>query len=398
MKIQQIRTFLWYTSNLINKVLPGIDLQMDVKPKAYFVQAVWGSHPKKVLVSYLSEPFRKGVSSKHTNLQECHTAALIFNELGYQIDVIDYYAQHKVDFSKYDIIYGFGDPYENSFYDKGFKGKRILYSPGCNTVYSNIVSAAAVKKLYPQLGYYPVYLSRCTNNAWPYQKYLSDGIITLGNDFVSQTYLNDNPTLNVYSLPAFFTKSFTPLNRDYSKIKCNFLWFGSQGSVHKGLDVALNLIAQNPETTLYICGYQEKNEPELSSLFTALFNQGRAVNCGFMDINSEPFVQLLNKCGAALFPSVSEGGSPALLTLMGNAGLIPITTFASGIDFDGMGFVATSNEPVEIQKAFNAYMQTPDEILEEQSIQICNRVSASYTLESYRSNLAAIIQKLLNKK
>jgi hypothetical protein len=54
---------------------------------------------------------------------ECYTAAEIFNELDYVVDVINFESNKKIDYKKYDVIYGMGKALENSFYfnDKPLK-------------------------------------------------------------------------------------------------------------------------------------------------------------------------------------------------------------------------------------------------------------------------------------
>ena len=67
---------------------------------------------KKVLISYIVNPFVFGISYKHSNELECYTAAKIFNKLGYQVDIVNYDETELIpeDLLKYDIIYGFGEP------------------------------------------------------------------------------------------------------------------------------------------------------------------------------------------------------------------------------------------------------------------------------------------------
>ena len=120
-----------------------------VRRTEYLKNVFSANHNRKVLISYLSTAFTKGISNKHTSLQECYTAARIFDELGYTVDVIDFDDENRVkSFANYDVIFGFGTPYEKSFHDKHFKGKRILYSTGCNSNFTNLTTTRRLKEFH----------------------------------------------------------------------------------------------------------------------------------------------------------------------------------------------------------------------------------------------------------
>src|SRR4030065_2669825 len=48
------------------------------------------NHPKNVLISYITKPFRKGIDITHTSSAEVLEIAKIFRSLGYNVDVADY--------------------------------------------------------------------------------------------------------------------------------------------------------------------------------------------------------------------------------------------------------------------------------------------------------------------
>jgi hypothetical protein len=67
-----------------------------------------------------------------------------------------------------------------------------------------------------------------------------------------------------------------------------------------------------------------------------LFNLPNVHVHGLIDIKSNLFVEILAKCNFVIYPSCSEGGSPSVLTVVGNGGLIPIisheTTISTGYE------------------------------------------------------------------
>jgi glycosyltransferase involved in cell wall biosynthesis len=385
---------------MINMAMPKIDLSIKFLPKTFYLKNVFkDQHRQRVLISYISAPFIYGEKFTHTNYVECFSAARIFNELGYCVDVIDFNSEHIPDYSRYEVIYGFGTPYERSFYDTSFRGKRIIYSPGCNTVYSNIVSSLRLKSVHEKLGYYPARLSRITNNAWPLQKYLSDAIICLGNTFVASTYASENPEMPIYSLDLFYLKTTDEIDlsvKDFSASKFHMIWFGSQGSVHKGLDIALEVLDKNPELTLHICGYDDKNEPELQVLYKPLFDEGRAINHGFVDVQSVQFKELMQRCGAVIFPSSSEGGAASILTLMANGGLVPVITKQCGLTLPDMAFEAERISVEDINIQIRQYLLMDAAALKERAINIRYFAQSAHSYPLYLTNLKSIITQILS--
>lgn len=54
----------------------------------------------------------------------------MFKKLRYNVDIINFTYKGEIKLEKYDVIFGFGDIFEKSFYDKSFKRKRIFYTTG----------------------------------------------------------------------------------------------------------------------------------------------------------------------------------------------------------------------------------------------------------------------------
>lgn len=391
-----IKQFIQAPFNLLNIFIPKIRFELTIKRKTYFIKNVFGStFNKKAIVIYLSDPFNNKLKNKHTNHVECYLAAKCLHDLGYNVDVVDFDYSGTIEYSDYKVIYGFGDQFEQSFYSNEFKGKRIVYSPGCNTVYSNKESA---KKLKQFAGAKNPKLIRATNNAWPLQKYLSDAIICLGNQFVLNTYRDDFPEMDYYSINCF------PLDRpdkieisgkDFTKAKNNILWFGSQGTVHKGLDTALALIERNPNLKLFVRGIDLNNEGDVLLPFKHLISTKRVDVKEYVDVKSKEFEWLMLNCAASVFPSASEGGAAALLTVMTHGGLIPIITKPCGLDVEHLGFVALSSTLNDVEEAFLAYLKLTPHELQQKSTIIQNEISKVYNKQNYELELKQILSKIL---
>ena len=390
---------LQFPLSILNWFIPKVSMHLSVGRKTYFKKNVFKTtFNKTALVSYLSEPFISGLKNKHTNHLECTFAAKTLSEMGYNVDVIDYDYHKKVDFKPYEIIYGFGHQFEQSFYDSSFNGKRIVYSPGCNTVYSNLVSCLRLKEHVRNGGSLNPNLVRTTGEAWPLQKYLSDAVICLGNEFVLNTYKQDYDQTSYYRLNCFpleLNNDIEIIEKDFSKVKYNLLWFGSQGSVHKGLDLTLRLIDQHKNLKLYIRGLNLKNEYDLINQFEHLIAQNRLDVKPFVDINTEEFSELMQTCGAVIFPSASEGGAAAILTVMKHGGLIPIITKACGLDIDDISFMADETTYDAINKQLERYLNTKDLELVELSKRTRQEATEHYSQELYQNHLKKILNNIV---
>jgi hypothetical protein len=89
------------------------------------------NNEKNVLISYIVEPFKKGDSTySHTNNIECIKIAETFKDLGFNVDIYNYNFGRNIDYSKYSVVFGFGDPFVSSFYNRDHDIITIYYGTG----------------------------------------------------------------------------------------------------------------------------------------------------------------------------------------------------------------------------------------------------------------------------
>ena len=106
------------------------------------------THTKNALITYIVHPFQFPTGYNHTNGFESLEIARILNELGFNVDVTSYLNYSRdIDYGKYDLIFGFGEAFENSF----FISKpmlRIYYGTGCRPDFQNLQTIFRLKKFY----------------------------------------------------------------------------------------------------------------------------------------------------------------------------------------------------------------------------------------------------------
>lgn len=355
---------------------------------------------KRVLISYLTQPFSDGIKFTHSIFTECYTAAKVFDDLGYQVDVTNYNDSDVViDFGCYDVVYGLGHPLEHSFYaDNTEKIIKILYGTGTSPFYFYKVSGQSVFRFYKKTNLLLPESARMNNDFWPMQFTCADAIIALGNSFCEQTYLDQNPLLRTFNLKAFF---FDVNNADLEKknfetAKKHFLWFGSNGLLYKGLGILIDIFSKRADITLHICGGNKLEVKFWQHYQPLMAASNNIIDHGFVDIKSIKFKEIMNICAFAIFPSVSEGGSPSTLNVIANGGLIPIISKASTIDIGDYGFVLDEITESEINFNISEALSLSNEELRQKSINAMLDIRNNYTLDNYKFNLKTILTNILS--
>ena len=336
----------------------------------------------RALISYTVIPFLSKKQS-HTNQQESRVIAGLFDQLGYQVDFIHYTNPKKLNYQDYDVVFGFGEPFENSFRDSNCKAKRIYYATGAHVFHQNPAEAQRVINFNAK---YSANLmpKRLVPWCWTLSSTFSDLLIVIGNEWTASTYRNfsDKPVLPI-NATALLNKDSANIQRHLPTARNNFLWFGSSGLVHKGLDLCLEYFVNHPEYTLHICGPQE---PEFFSLMQKLLVNPNIIYHGFVDVNSEKFIDIASHCLFAILPSCSEGQATALLTAMG-AGLIPIGSRYTGIDIEQLGYLIECLDVDSIDYAIKQARAQSDKVLQRQSEIVTEYIGNCHTCKVFESKL-----------
>ena len=348
-------------------------------------------YKKKALLSYIIAPFKKD-SLSHTNYFEARTWAEVLNDSEYQVDIVQYdnYPEN-LDLSKYNLVCGFGDMFKFYFGQTHTNATSIYYATGMHVCVQNQNSFQRLKDVYTSKGVWLSESTRFVEKTWTHQTSLSDVIIALGNEANADTYKKFHD--NVYSLdaPFFNTQEYNSIleskKNNYEK---HFLWFGSSGVIHKGLDLLLDYFKGRNDIFLHICG-NVKNEAHFCDLYSEeLFNEDNIFYHGFIDISSIQFKNILKQCAWTIFPSCSEGGAVSVLTVIGNGGLIPIITKETSVDtgyeiwIDDFSTKAI-NDSINVALSLSKY--EIENMMKMNAEVVCKRNS----LKMYKQNLKNII-------
>ena len=287
------------------------------------------TYDNAALLSYILKPFTSENNFRHTNYFTALSIARILDENGYRVDIVDFRDDRYFDFTKYNVLVGFGEAFKR-YFDSGHNHvKTIFYGTGMHVCHQNNVTLQRLKDVYQKKGEWITQSTRFVEKTWSHQTMLVDGIIALGNAVCKASYEKYYDGI-IISVPNTYYKTCDgyQMIADRKKNKYNnvFLWFGSSGLIHKGLDIVLEAFVNKPEALLHVSGPID-NEPAFKKLYQKeLFQTPNIITHGFVDITSERFFNILRECCFSIYPSCSEGGSPSLLTTIGNGALIPIIT------------------------------------------------------------------------
>lgn len=344
------------------------------------------NHKKFVLISYTIFPFFSQ-TAKHTNQQESLAIAQIFDELGYGVDVVHYTNSRFIDYSKYDVIFGFGVPFENSFNSPN-KIRRVYYATGAHVCFQNhaeIKRVQAVNTKYAECAT----PKRIVPWMWSCSTTMSDALVVIGNEWTKSTYaaFTKTPIFSV-NATALINKKIITINRDIAQSRRNFLWFGSAGLIHKGLDLCLEYFAEHPECHLHICGPMED---DFFLIFKNTLAQPNIHFHGFVDVQSNLFVEIVSQCSFAILPTCSEGQATALLTAMGG-GLIPISTIYSGIDVQKYGYLIPTLDVDGLAETINTTVNLSEEEIVAKSKIAQDIIRQGHTLDAFKARLQSVLE------
>lgn len=352
------------------------------------------NYKKNVLISYITQPFLYKNLYKHTNTQEALAIAEAFNNLRFNIDICHFTLSSNLNYKKYNCIFGFGTPLTNSFY-QNTNAIKIYYGTGMHIYHQNSSTISRIKEVYKKKGSLLPESGRIIPYTYIEQTSFADAMILLGNDTVADTYRKyyDGPIFTQHA--SYFENILLEdaLNKNWAQSQKHFLWFGSLGAIHKGLDLLLDVFPSFPEYHLHICGLNPQEQNFFQAYRTEL-NAPNIHNYGFINTQSLTYKKLINKCAYVILPSCSEGQATSVLSVMCN-GLIPVITKYCGLNIQDFTFqIHTLDSSGIISAIENLKKLAPNECAE-LAKKCLNYTRQHHSIQSYRYELMQNLSKIL---
>ena len=184
-------------------------------------------------------------------------------------------------------------------------------------------------------------------------------------------------------------------SKDFEACRFRFLWLGSYGMVHKGLDLVLEAFAGMPEYHLTVCGPVSKEKDFEQVYFQELYHTPNIHTHGWIEVESAEFRELANRCLGLVYPSCSEANAGSVLICL-HAGLIPIISSESGVDVDKEVGVVLDDCSVEtIRDAVHQISARSPSELKRMSRKSWEFARANHSIKSFEKEYRNMVEKLI---
>ncbi len=349
---------------------------------------------KKVLICYIPDQFFRAKEELmfHSNRYEACQIIRVFIEMDYAIDVVwPLSDDEQTEKSGYDIVFGFGPVYLRASQSNA-NAVKILYLTENNP---EVVAG----KFRERVEYY-YERNKIRKTGTPRNQYY-----TISQFEISDYGILKNSIQNAESSKPFFKNSYLikssglknqafTIHRDKNMdmARKHFLWLGSSGAIHKGLDLLLEVFSTLPGVTLHICGLSAEEADLVEG-----YSSENIVNHGFIEIDSSEFLNdIVGKCAFVILPSCSEGISNSVVTGMMH-GLIPVVTPECGIEIDyDTGFLLESYRICYIRDVVVRLSTLPSKKLKTMHHNAYNYAQKEFTLEKFTRDFKNIMYKIVS--
>lgn len=346
-----------------------------------------------VVLSYLRSPFEGLPSSEargHTNWQECRAIASAWCAKGFHLEVVDRKDRNYNPPSSAVAVIDLGVNLERWAPQLPPRCLKVLHATGAHWLTQNIAELVRLENLKARRG---VALKPRRQNIPNSGIESADVACILGNEFTIDSFRFSGKRLSRVPISSAYTFDWLT-NRDGESCRKRFLWVGSLGMVHKGLDLVLEAFAARPDLHLTVCGRPEK-EPDFWSAYQTELTRLPNIHLeGWIDMGSERFAEIRRTHGAVIYPSCSEGGGGAVIHCM-HAGLVPVVTRESSVDIGAFGVTINGGSVDAVGSALDATRSWSVSDWASRARGAWEAARACHTLEVFESNYAMFVEDIL---
>jgi glycosyltransferase involved in cell wall biosynthesis len=380
-------------ANEVHKVIRHIvwcdNRSLSLKPE--------GRSNGNVLLSYINDPFylAPGVAlpNTHTHYWESLQIATTFLELGYCVDVVRYSNQQFTPTKDYGVVIDARTNLERLAPLLPKDCVKIMHLDTAHWLFHNAAQHRRLLDLQQRRG---VALQPCKTVTPNRGIEHADCGTILGNEFTASTYgYADKPIYRLHiSTPVLFP---WPEEKDFDACRRQFLWFGSAGLVHKGLDLVLEAFAEMPQYRLTVCGPITGEKAFEHAYHKELYGTANIETIGWVDIGSPRFREIANRCLGIVYPSCSEGGGGGVITCM-HAALIPIVSREASVDIQNdYGVLLRDCSIKEIQHSVRRLSSMPVDQLRNMSRHAWEYVRAKHTQQHFAQEYHDIVRSIISR-
>jgi glycosyltransferase involved in cell wall biosynthesis len=385
---------------LINKLLSkaGYELRRTKAPEqAISLKTDQPTNKGCVLLAYIIDPFLEQnngeISTRHTHYYESTLLAKAWLDLGYDVDVINYRSLDFEPQKDYVFYINARDNFQRIGERLNPSCVKIVHLDTSHFVFNNHAAYQRSVDLLQRRGVAVASekLFR-VSHAIEYADYAT----VLGNDFTVGTYSFADK--KIFKLPVPTPRPYEwNEQKDFDSVKTNFIWLGSSGLLHKGLDLVLEAFIRMPEFKLRVCGPIDSEPDFVEAYRKELYDTPNIETVGWVDTNSRKFEEILDDSLALVYPSCAEGQSGAVITCL-QAGLIPLVSYQSGVDVHDFGEIFEDNSIEKIVNHVQQVASRPADQLREMAHKAWWYARENHTGERYLDEYREIVGRIIEER
>ncbi|QVL50325.1 MAG: glycosyltransferase [Thiocapsa sp.] len=327
----------------------------------------------------------------HNHFIEASSIASCLLERGYTVDFIDYRNPGFVPRKRYDLFVSARTNFERIARRLNPDCVKIVHLDTSHWLSNNHAALVRLRDVCNRRGvalssYRPIEYNRGIEEA--------DCATLLGNEVTHETYAFAGKT--VFQIPNPGSTEYAwDDNKDFDACRNRFLWLGSAGFVHKGLDLALEAFARMPGLHLTVCGPIERDRHFEDAFRKELYETPNIHTHGWVDVTGAEFAALASRTIGHIYPTCAEGAAGAVVNCM-HFGLVPITTPQAGVDVDpSFGLVLPELSVKAVQDAVRTIAGLPTDRLAAMARMSQSEARRVYSREHYEEVFGAVIDRIL---
>jgi len=353
-----------------------------------------GERRGTALFSYILDPFLTPPGGKipywHTNYWESFTMGHLLAEAGYQVDCISWTNHTYVPSEPVDLLVDVRMNLERLAPLVGDETVKVFHIDTCHHAFHNRAQLERLERLRRDRGV-----------ELPPEKMMpkNRGIETahcasiLGNELTASTYAFAGKPLFRVPLSNSLTYPW-PADKDFASARRRFLWVGSTGLVHKGLDLVLEAFAGMPELELVVCGPIRRERAFEKAFWKELYETPNIHTVGWVDVAGDRFRKILDSCIGIVYPSCAEGGGGSVISCM-HGGVLPVVTLTASVDVaPDYGLLLPGASVTEIRDGVRNLAARPLEELEAMARQAWTFAREHHTREVFEREYRRFVGRL----
>jgi glycosyltransferase involved in cell wall biosynthesis len=336
-----------------------------------------------VLLSYIVEPFLleagEPIPNTHTHYWESVQIAKTYLDLGYSVDVISYRNTTFVPQKDYSFFIAARTNFQRIAQLLNQDCVKIVHLDTAHWLFNNYAAYKRCLALQ-QRKRTTLKSHKMVEPNWAIE--YADHATILGNQFTISTYRYAQKPMFRIPVPVCVVYPW-PEDKNFEACRNHFLWFGSRGLVHKGLDLVLDAFVEMPDYHLTVCGPIQEERDFEKAFYKELYQTSNIDTIGWIDIGSSEFMEITNNCIGLVYPSCSEGGGGSVITCM-HAGLIPIVSYEASVDVsDDLGLTLRDCSIEGIKNAIQMVSHLPIEKLKKMAQETWKFARENHTREKF---------------